>query len=502
VAAGTVIMSVSAYVPDVPFPRLLAAIVIPGVLLIVLIWVAMWPVASWINSRRMRWFLEGRPPTQSEVERFAALPRFVARSNTIGWLFAPLFVVYLIHVQHFSLDGWEIARVIAGLLFGYVLGTALVYLLFERTFRPYLRAILPADVAEWPSSMGLGPRLLLAWFAVAGAPLLLIAFTLIGLTPTQRDQIAPAIRVGSILAVMFGLVVFVLAGRALTGPLERLRSAQRRVAGGDLTTHLDIDEAAEMGQLEAGFNEMVAGLRTLASKNHALQAELRKQLQAVQESRVRIVEATDAERVRIERNLHDGAQQRLLSVAFTVRAAERSVREGRRDAEQQIRTAMCELDAAMTELRELARGIHPAILDEEGLGSALTSLAERATLPVHVSARLPERVPTAVEVTAYFVVAEALTNIARHADASEATIEVNANDGVLQLRVCDDGKGGADPRLGSGLRGLSDRISALGGTFEVESSVGTGTTVSAQIPIHDARGRKERLGEKPSSGRT
>jgi signal transduction histidine kinase len=483
VAATIIIMSASVYVPEVPFRRLLAAILIPGLPFILLIWGARWPLGSWIIRRRMRWFLEGRPASRSELEQFAALPGVVARTNTIGWaLFPAVGLPYLIYAANLSLDGWEVARLAAGFAFGYVLGTALLYLLFERLFRPYLHAILPVDVAKWPPSMGLGPRLLLAWFAVAGAPLLLIAFTLIGLTSAQRDQIAPAIRVGVTLAAIFGLIVFVLAGRALTGPLERLRAAQRRVAGGDLAVRLEIDEAAEIGQLEAGFNQMVDGLRALASNNEELQAELRRQLQAVQESRVRIVEAADAERARIERNLHDGAQQRLLSLAFSMRAAERSVREGDEGAEEQLRAALCELDAAMTELRELARGIHPAILDEEGLGPALVSLAERAAVPVELNVELAERLPAAVEVTAYFVVAESLANIARYADASTARIEAAVGTDVLRLQVCDDGRGGADPLHGSGLRGLADRISALGGTFEVDSPTGTGTKVKASIP--------------------
>jgi signal transduction histidine kinase len=133
-------------------------------------------------------------------------------------------------------------------------------------------------------------------------------------------------------------------------------------------------------------------------------------------------------------------------------------------------------------LRELARGIHPAILDDEGFGPALVSLAERAAVPVELSVDLSERLPTAVEVTAYFVVAEALTNTARYADASKATISAALADGVLHLRVHDDGKGGAEPQHGSGLRGLADRIAALEGQFSVESDPGTGTTVCVRIP--------------------
>jgi signal transduction histidine kinase len=146
------------------------------------------------------------------------------------------------------------------------------------------------------------------------------------------------------------------------------------------------------------------------------------------------------------------------------------------------RAALDELDAEMSELRELARGIHPAILDEEGLGPALGFLAERALLPTDVETRLPGRLPAPVEVTAYFVVAESLANIAKYAGASRATLEATVDNGSLRLEVTDDGRGGADPQRGSGLRGLTDRVAALGGELTVDSEPGHGTRVVAVIP--------------------
>jgi signal transduction histidine kinase len=445
-----------------------------------------WLIVRTLVRRRMAWFLEQRAPSPVEIVHFAARPRLlVFVVNLAVWTAAETsYLVYVIHVKHVSWPALALAKEIAANLFGFAMGTALGYLIVEPVFRPYLRTILPAEPAAWPRSTGLAPRVLIAWLTVAGAPLLLIAFTAVGLRAEQRGLVVPGLMVLSVLAAALGLAVFLIAGRTVTVPLRRLQSAVHRVAAGDLTPHVEISETAEIGHLEAGFNNMVDGLRSLQSDNAQLQDELRRQLEAVQASRVRIVEAADAERARIERNLHDGAQQRLLSLSFALRAAQRSARDETGNVEGTLQAALDELDGALAELRELARGIHPAILEDEGLGPALTSLAERAAVPVQLSVDLAERLPTAVEVTAYFVVAEALTNTARYADATKATIGAALDNGELHLRVHDDGKGGADPQQGSGLRGLADRVAALGGRFAVESDPTIGTTVCVRIPCH------------------
>jgi signal transduction histidine kinase len=314
--------------------------------------------------------------------------------------------------------------------------------------------------------------------------LLLIAFTWIGLTDRQSGLAASALRITAVLAAVVGLIVFVVAGRTITGPLERLQQAMRDVATGDLSVHVEVDEAGEIGHVQAGFNNMLSGLAALESDNERLQAELRDQLDEVRASRTRIVEAADAERARIERNLHDGAQQRLLALSFALRGIERKVADNP-GLEGDVRVALSQLDTAMSELRELARGIHPAILDDEGLGPALGSLAERATVPTTVNAPLNGRLPAAVEVTAFFVVAESLANVAKYADASQATVEAIMDGVMLRVEVADDGRGGADPRNGSGLRGLADRVAALGGELTIESPHRGGTRVHASIPVRD-----------------
>jgi signal transduction histidine kinase len=189
-----------------------------------------------------------------------------------------------------------------------------------------------------------------------------------------------------------------------------------------------------------------------------------------------------AERRRLERDLHDGAQQRLVSLALDLRLARAAVRSDPDRADELLGGAADELSHALEELRELARGIHPAVLSDRGLDPAVEALAGRSPVPVEVRERLGERVDEPVELAAYFVVAEALTNVVKYAQATAAEVRVARENGSVVVEVADDGIGGADPGLGSGLRGLSDRISALGGRLEVDSSPGVGTTVRARIP--------------------
>jgi signal transduction histidine kinase len=229
--------------------------------------------------------------------------------------------------------------------------------------------------------------------------------------------------------------------------------------------------------------ESVAAAARLALENARLHAELRAQLAAVQESRARIAAAADAERRRIEQDLHDGAQQRLVAVALDLRAAERRLGD-RIDPELRavFRSAVDELQGAVDELRELAHGVHPSILRQEGLGAALDALAVRAPLPVRVEAAVDGRLAPDVEAAAYFVACEALTNAVKHAGATSATVRAVRDDGFLVVEVEDDGLGGADATRGSGLRGLLDRVEARGGDLRVVSPPGRGTRVVGRIP--------------------
>jgi signal transduction histidine kinase len=219
----------------------------------------------------------------------------------------------------------------------------------------------------------------------------------------------------------------------------------------------------------------------MAIENERLHAEVRAQLEEVRASRQRIVEAGDRERRRVERNLHDGAQQRLATLALSL--AMIRDRDGADPAmATSLAQASAELRQAIDELRELARGIHPAILTEEGLPAAVESLADRSSLPVRVVADFDARLPEPVETAAYFVVSESLANVTKYAHASRAQVELSRCNGTLRVEVRDDGVGGADAAQGSGLLGLADRVAAVRGSFRVETPSGGGTRVLAEIP--------------------
>jgi signal transduction histidine kinase len=220
----------------------------------------------------------------------------------------------------------------------------------------------------------------------------------------------------------------------------------------------------------------------LALENERLQAELAARLNELRSAHARGLEAALAERRRLERDLHDGAQQRLVALALTLRMARAKVDDDGA-ARELLDDASAELAQALEELRELARGIHPAVLSERGLGAAVESLAQRSRLPVRVAGLPEDRLPEPVEIAAYYVIAEALTNVAKYAAASEVVVEVERENGVARIEVRDDGAGGADPERGSGLRGLADRLALVGGRLQVTSPPGEGTRVTAQIPV-------------------
>jgi len=206
-------------------------------------------------------------------------------------------------------------------------------------------------------------------------------------------------------------------------------------------------------------------------------------------SRARIVTAADDTRRRIERDLHDGTQQRLVSLGLELRLTQGMVPAELPELETELDKVADELNEVVEDLREISRGIHPAILSEGGLGPALRTLARRAAIAVELDVTPIGRLPEPVEVAAYYVVSEALTNVTRHARASVVAVDVAASGGTLGVYVRDNGAGGADPLRGSGLVGLKDRVEALGGTFSVHSPLGHGTTVSCELPVMaDARG--------------
>jgi len=200
-------------------------------------------------------------------------------------------------------------------------------------------------------------------------------------------------------------------------------------------------------------------------------------------SRARIVAAGDNARRRLERDLHDGAQQRLVSLGLQIRAFEASMPAELGAFKQQLSEIMAGLTGVSNDLREISRGIHPAILSRGGLGPALKTIARRSTVPVRLDVAIDRRLPDPTEVAAYYVVAEALTNTAKHAQASEVDVRVETKNGNLGIVIRDDGIGGADSGKGSGLVGLKDRVEALGGRMQITSQPGNGTSLHATIPL-------------------
>jgi signal transduction histidine kinase len=235
---------------------------------------------------------------------------------------------------------------------------------------------------------------------------------------------------------------------------------------------------------DPGLVAAVTAAVRLEADNRQLTAEVDRQMAELRASRARIVTATDAERRRVERDLHDGAQQRLVALSMELGRLRAAGEEARDPAlAAALGGVASELEAAIEELRELARGILPPILTDAGLAAAVESLALRAPLPVDAEVELPGRLPRAIESTLYFVIAEGLANVARHAGATRATIRISLASGTVRAEVVDDGRGGAGAERGSGIQGLADRVGALGGTLRVDSLPGRGTTLSAELPL-------------------
>ncbi|MCW3001274.1 MAG: sensor histidine kinase [Conexibacter sp.] len=227
--------------------------------------------------------------------------------------------------------------------------------------------------------------------------------------------------------------------------------------------------------------QAAAAASSLAIDNERLKAELRARVEELRVSRLRIVEATDAARRRIERDLHDGAQQQLVALALELRML-RGRAKGRDDLVPIVDGLSERLASALAELRELARGIHPTILTDQGLAPAIDALADRAPVEVRAEVDVAAQLPKPVEAAAYFVVAEALTNVVKYAQASEVAIDVRHENGAVLVDVADDGVGGVDVAAGSGLRGLQDRLAAVDGEMDIESPPGGGTRLRARIP--------------------
>ncbi len=305
-----------------------------------------------------------------------------------------------------------------------------------------------------------------------------------GTAAPLREVLAKALRDPTLVVAypVPGTTGFIDAdGRAVSmpDPVSTDRAVTLIERGGETIAALVHDAALAEEQT---LVRSVAAAARMALDNERLQAEVRAQLEEVRASRARIVTAGDAERRRIERDLHDGAQQRLVTLALALQMA-RSVGGESPELASLLDRAGHELASALSELRELARGVHPPLLVEGGLEAAIEALAERAPLPVEVTVDAGVGRPaSAIEAAAFFVVSESLANVAKHASASHAWVRVTSEPGKIRVEIRDDGVGGADARGGSGLVGLGDRVAAVGGRFETTSPPGGGTTITAVLP--------------------
>ncbi|MFF0342484.1 CHASE3 domain-containing protein [Kribbella sp. NPDC004875] len=280
----------------------------------------------------------------------------------------------------------------------------------------------------------------------------------------DRAAVAAITGLAGSIVLILGFAVYLT--RAIVRPVRVTAEMANRLAAGDLAVRVPETGVGEIHTLERTFNTMAT---SLGAANADLAA-----------SRARIVRSSDETRRRIERDLHDGIQQRLVSLSLDVRAIQADSPNGQAAELDEVAKG---LSTALDELREIARGIHPAILSQGGIGPAVRMLARRSTIPVEVTVEVGTRLPAPIEAAAYYVVSEALTNAAKHADASVVVVHVRLVDNQLLLSVRDDGTGGAVLSKGSGLVGLDDRIAALGGRLTVESPYGQGTTLSATLPI-------------------
>ena len=406
----------------------------------------------------------------------ADTPRVIMRhvGPVAGALTALVGVFAVINVDA---PAWAAAPVVIAGELGTLGSLVVVAFACELGLRPMLAEISPYLPPDFRPDHTWSVR----WKVLAPLPLLTMGAAMaVGAfadaSSTGYVRLAVVLLVAAAIVVVVSTFFFVVTRSALD-PIGDLTQATRRVGQGDLAAAVPVVTGDELGTLSASFNRMLEGLR----EREGLREEVLRREEELRASRARIVAASDAERRRVERNIHDGAQQELVALAVKLRLLEDRV-----DDDTELRAAIGELGArlrrALEDLRELARGLHPSVLTTDGLSPALQQLGSRAPLDVSVSAPA-DRFPEAIESTAYFVASEALANVAKYAQATHAQVLVEPSDGRLVIEIADDGIGGARADSGSGLMGLVDRVAALEGRLTVDSPGGQGTTVRAELPL-------------------
>lgn len=435
------------------------------------------PVAAWMRA----------PETTTAPEVWSAVARLALRLVRFeGWCFTVLFLP----VPFWVIGEADLPWTTLPFVFVFVevtIGFALIlnYFGIERLMLPTLRELAPRMPPGFTPDFA-APPLRLRIFVVISLVSIFTAFSVSAFQPDDAGvptQAVVSVGLPVLTTLTLGLLPLRFLAESVVAPIDHLQRAAARIGAGDLGVHAPVLGGDEMGHLTGDFNRMVGGLRErehLAEENASLQARVHEQLEEVRASRARIVAASDAERRRIERNIHDGAQQRLVGLALQLALLkEKEPDDARREA---LAQAGAQLSEALDELRELARGLHPQVLTVGGLAAALSQLAGRSPVPVTVDAT-DERFAETIESTAYFVASEALANVAKYSQASRVDVRASTEDGRLVLEVRDDGVGGADATRGSGLAGIADRLAALDGALTVTSPPGAGTVVRATLPL-------------------
>ena len=438
---------------------------------------------SWIGGRKT-------PADAPAAWRSTAsgLPRWVGITTLwwAVWCVPPS--IYTAATLHFEWYGYAIYFVALASLNSVV--TVFFYLLFEQALRPVVREIaarLPAG-HEPRSVMTLSVKALVLIPAIN-----FFSAVVVGLT--MKGELAPELYLGQIVllalavSLTLSLVLTLMFRNSVLRRIEDLRDAMRRVDRGELDTHVARLAGDELDDMGTSFNEMVCGLRereALRDHNAQLVVDLQRQARELQSSRARIVAASDAARRQVERDLHDGAQQGLLLLRLKLEMAALEARQASSAATATFDSLRSELDGALADLRDLAHGIYPTILELDGLSAALAEAARRAPTPTQLDCVGIDRYPTELEAAVYFCCVEALQNTAKHAGkGARAQITLTQRDDVLRVEVSDDGCGfasGATPSSG-GLQNMIDRIGALGGVLQVQSAPGAGTKVRATIAL-------------------
>jgi signal transduction histidine kinase len=455
------------------------------VLSVVVIWapVAVLAAASGVlvSLRQVRTMLSWANPSDrhdraSDVwSAVVANRRIVFRAVAAIALFAiPPAAVFIISRYH--KPWWSLFPFVAALANALASVGMLVAFLNDLILRPMLEDVasyLPADFEPQTPGIGLGVKALAPLPVVTGFSAILVgAYANASNDQVVRLGIAVAV---TLVTVAVATVIFLIINRSVLSPIDELAAATERVRAGDISTPVPVVTNDELGGLAIGFNRMLADLR-----GHT---------EALRASRERIATAADEERRRVERDLHDGAQQQLVLAQLKLGLAERAVEQSPAAARAALAELRVDLDRALTDLRDLAHGLYPQALESDGLAGALAQAVQRAPLPTELDCDGAGRYRPELEAAVYFCCLEALQNAAKHAGpGTRANVRLSETDGAVRFEISDDGRGfepAAVTNHRSGLQNMTDRIGALGGTLSISSAPGSGTIVTGMIPAGD-----------------